>query len=105
MSLADPPFANQLNTDYVPSDSEILEIRALLVGPADELAGMDARIKELEIALNQLREQRASLNGPIDAHRALISPIRRIPQDILLAIFFACLPSEHNAVTTLPKRL
>ncbi|KAF7355525.1 hypothetical protein MSAN_01469500 [Mycena sanguinolenta] len=62
------------------------------------LPRIDAQIKELEIALNQLREQRASLNGPIDAHRALISPIRRIPRDILLAIFFACLPSEHNAV-------
>ncbi|KAF7355524.1 hypothetical protein MSAN_01469400 [Mycena sanguinolenta] len=98
MSLADSPFANRLNTNYVPSDSEILEIRALLVGPADELARIDAQMKELEIALNQLREQRASLNGPIEAHGALLSPIRRIPQDILLAIFFACLPSEHNAV-------
>ncbi|KAF7346513.1 hypothetical protein MSAN_01879400 [Mycena sanguinolenta] len=29
---------------------------------------------------------------------ALISPMRHIPQDILLEIFFACLPPEHDAV-------
>ncbi|KAJ6515639.1 hypothetical protein C8R45DRAFT_957188 [Mycena sanguinolenta] len=98
MFLVDSPFANRLNTNYVPSDSEILEIRALLVGPTDELARIDARIIEMEIALGQLKERRALLKGPIDAHRALISSIRRLPHDILLDIFFACLPSEHNAV-------
>ncbi|KAJ6508274.1 hypothetical protein C8R45DRAFT_966808 [Mycena sanguinolenta] len=52
----------------------------------------------MEIALNQLKEQHASLKAPIDAHKALISPMRCIPQDVLLEIFFACLPSEHNAL-------
>ncbi|KAF8213950.1 hypothetical protein K438DRAFT_1802613 [Mycena galopus ATCC 62051] len=98
MSLADSPFVNRLNTNYAPSDSELFEIRALLVAPAEELARIDAQINEMEITLGQLKEQRASLKRPIDAHRALISPIRRIPQDVLLEIFGACLPSEHNAL-------
>ncbi|KAJ7232207.1 hypothetical protein B0H12DRAFT_1029047, partial [Mycena haematopus] len=96
MSLANSPFANRLSTNYVPSDSEILEIRSLLVDPAAELARLDARIKVAAIALGQLTQQRASLKGPIDAHKALISPMRRIPQDILLEIFFSCLPLEHD---------
>ncbi|KAJ6466428.1 hypothetical protein C8R45DRAFT_488794 [Mycena sanguinolenta] len=29
---------------------------------------------------------------------ALISPMRRLPQDVLLEIFSSCLPSEHNAL-------
>ncbi|KAF8214956.1 hypothetical protein K438DRAFT_1435500, partial [Mycena galopus ATCC 62051] len=37
------------------------------------------------------------LQEPIDAHRALLSPIRRVPKDILLEIFFSCLSSKHNA--------
>ncbi|KAJ7367388.1 hypothetical protein DFH08DRAFT_1072657 [Mycena albidolilacea] len=54
----------------------------------------------MEIALGQLRALRASLKTPIDAHGVLISPMssRHIPQDVLLAIFSSCLPSEHNAV-------
>ncbi|KAF8176666.1 hypothetical protein K438DRAFT_1979034 [Mycena galopus ATCC 62051] len=37
MSLDNSPFAYRLNMNYIPLDSEILEIRALLVDPADEL--------------------------------------------------------------------
>ncbi|KAF7374481.1 hypothetical protein MSAN_00332400 [Mycena sanguinolenta] len=98
MSFNDSPFVVRLNTNYAPSDSEILEIHALLVDSENELARIDARIEEMEIALAQLKEQRASLKGPIDAHRALLAPIRRIPQDVLVEIFLSCLPSEHNAL-------
>ncbi|KAJ6463491.1 hypothetical protein C8R45DRAFT_1025944 [Mycena sanguinolenta] len=98
MFLDGSPFVNRLNTNYIPSDSEALEISALLLDPEDELARIDARIEELEITLQQLKEQRASFKAPIDAHRALISPMRRIPHDVLLEIFCACLPSEHNAL-------
>ncbi|KAF7348247.1 Hexose carrier protein [Mycena sanguinolenta] len=98
MTLTDSPFANLLHTNYVPSDAEVLQIRSLLMYPADELARIDAQIEAMEIALGQLKEQRAALKGPIDAHLALISPMRRIPHDVLLEIFFSCLPTEHNAL-------
>ncbi|KAF7346505.1 hypothetical protein MSAN_01878600 [Mycena sanguinolenta] len=98
MSLSDSSFANRLNTNYVPSHSEILEIRALLVDPTEEVARVDAQIEEMELVLTQLKAKRAVLQQSIDAHKALISPMRLIPQDILLEIFFACLPSEHNAL-------
>ncbi|KAJ6508561.1 hypothetical protein C8R45DRAFT_967814 [Mycena sanguinolenta] len=57
----------------------------------------------MELALTQLREKHALLQLPVDAHKALISPMRLIPQDILLEIFFACLPSEHNALIDLAE--
>ncbi|KAJ6508594.1 hypothetical protein C8R45DRAFT_447431 [Mycena sanguinolenta] len=98
MSLSNSPFTNRLNTNYVPSPSEILQIRSLLVDPIEEIARIDARIEEMELALTQLQAKRALLQEPVDAHKVLISPMRLIPQDILLEIFFACLPSEHNAL-------
>ncbi|KAJ6512784.1 hypothetical protein C8R45DRAFT_813558 [Mycena sanguinolenta] len=98
MSLNNSPFATRLNTNYVPSDPEVLEIRALLAEPEHELARIDAQIEEMEIALAQLKEQRELLKRPIDAHRVLLSPIRRIPHDVLVEIFLACLPSKHNAL-------
>ncbi|KAJ7364933.1 hypothetical protein DFH08DRAFT_1073450 [Mycena albidolilacea] len=81
-SLTESPFADRLNTNYIPSDPEIAEIRALLADPADELARVEARIEEMEIALGQLKELRPSLKT----------------RDVLLAIFSSCLPSEHNAL-------
>jgi hypothetical protein len=55
------PFADRLNTNYIPSDSEIVEIRALLIYPPDELAQVESRIEEMEVALSKLKELRASL--------------------------------------------
>ncbi|KAJ6512822.1 hypothetical protein C8R45DRAFT_961478 [Mycena sanguinolenta] len=96
--LDNSPFVDRLNTNYVPSDSETMEIRSFLVEPENELTRIDARIEEMEIALALLKEQRALLKKPIDAHGVLISVIRRLPQDILVEIFLACLPSEHDAL-------
>ncbi|KAK7022108.1 hypothetical protein R3P38DRAFT_3538325 [Favolaschia claudopus] len=98
MSLDDSPFADHLGTNYVPSDAEVAEIRSLLAGPEDDLASLDAEIEALERALMELREKREALKQPIDAHRALISPIRLLPLDILAEIFLACLPSKREAL-------
>ncbi|KAJ6508328.1 hypothetical protein C8R45DRAFT_440055 [Mycena sanguinolenta] len=98
MSLADSPFVSRLHTNYVPLDSEILGIRSLLVDATHEMARIDTQIEAMEIALGQLKKHRASLKLQINAHLALISPIRRVPQDVLLEIFQPCLPTEHNAL-------
>ncbi|KAF7363773.1 hypothetical protein MSAN_01035100 [Mycena sanguinolenta] len=73
-------------------------IRALLVDPVEEVVRIDAQIAEIELALSQLKEKRALLQAPIDAHKALVSPMRLVPQEILQAIFLSCLPSQHNAL-------
>ncbi|KAJ7643753.1 hypothetical protein FB45DRAFT_1052643 [Roridomyces roridus] len=90
MSLADSPFTDKLNTNFVPSDSEVAQMQALLQEPVAELARLDAII-------SQLATQRASLQAVVDTHRALLSPIRRIPEDILREIFVSCLPEDHDA--------
>ncbi|KAK7048024.1 hypothetical protein R3P38DRAFT_2866991 [Favolaschia claudopus] len=98
MSLQESPFANQLNTNFVPSDAEVLSIRAFLVPHEVQLARLDEEIEATKIALIRLQHQRASLSEPIDAHKALISLVRRLPEDILMTIFSFCLPSTHNAL-------
>ncbi|KAJ7441742.1 hypothetical protein FB451DRAFT_1414535 [Mycena latifolia] len=42
---------------------------------------------ELQKALDKLADQRARLIAHMDAHKALISPLRRLPLDILQEIF------------------
>nr|GAT49331.1 predicted protein [Mycena chlorophos] len=82
-------FSSQLHTNYVPSDKERAEIRHLLVEPR-------VRLREIEKQIEELEAERAKLSTHIDAHEALISPMRRLPEDVLQEIFLRCLPSHRN---------
>ncbi|KAJ6585424.1 hypothetical protein B0H19DRAFT_892038, partial [Mycena capillaripes] len=42
--------------------------------------------------------KREVLKEEIEAHKALISPMRHLPQDLLQEIFTSCLPTKHNAL-------
>ncbi|KAF5332546.1 hypothetical protein D9611_005418 [Ephemerocybe angulata] len=98
---AKTPFAKHLDTNYVPSDEELPLIRALIQQKAETLAVLNARIKALEV-------ERDAEQSFVQRHIALISPIKRVPDDILSSIFIACLalrrdryepwPTGHPAV-------
>ncbi|KAJ7234865.1 hypothetical protein B0H12DRAFT_152642 [Mycena haematopus] len=92
------PFASRLGTNYCPKDKEVLEIQALLVEPTLRLQRLDDEIAELQKAIDKLAEERDSLCTYVDAHRALISPVRRLPLDIIQEIFIACIPTHRNCV-------
>ncbi|KAJ7633448.1 hypothetical protein DFH06DRAFT_1222836 [Mycena polygramma] len=92
----DSPFAHQLGTNYCPTDQELLEIRGLLVEPALQMERLDDEIVDLQKTLGRLAEERAGLDAFMEAHKALISPVRRLPLDIVQEIFLACLPTRRN---------
>ncbi|KAJ7937449.1 hypothetical protein B0H13DRAFT_2418564, partial [Mycena leptocephala] len=85
------PFTPQLGTNYCPTDEEVLEIQDLLVQPT-------LRLKRLDDEIADLQKARESLGTYVAAHRALISPVRRLPLDIVQEIFIACLPADRNCV-------
>ncbi|KAJ6508063.1 hypothetical protein DFH09DRAFT_1199240 [Mycena vulgaris] len=93
-----PGLASKLDTNYVPSDAEVEEIMSALTEPLQRLSLLDERIAQLQEAINALVPERTSLNDEIERHQALISPARRIPQDVLEVIFAACLPTTHDAI-------
>ncbi|KAF7376716.1 hypothetical protein MSAN_00088600 [Mycena sanguinolenta] len=92
------PFGSRLGTNYCPKDNELLEIRALLVEPTGRLQRLDDEIAELQKAIDKLAEERHSLQTFVDGHQALISPVRRLPLDIIQEIFIACIPTHRNCV-------
>ncbi|KAJ6573488.1 hypothetical protein DFH09DRAFT_388978, partial [Mycena vulgaris] len=92
------PFTSKLGTNYCPQDEEIIEIQSLLVEPALQLKCLDDEITELQKAVEKLRDERDKLAAYVDAHRALISPFRRLPLDIIQALFMACIPTHRNCV-------
>ncbi|KAJ6562581.1 hypothetical protein B0H19DRAFT_1069186 [Mycena capillaripes] len=97
-ALMSSPFAARLGTNYCPKDEEILEIKALLVEPTLQLKRLDEKIADLQIAIDRLAAERDVLGAFVDGHKALISPVRRLPLDIVQEIFVACLPTHRNCV-------
>ncbi|KAK7002210.1 hypothetical protein R3P38DRAFT_3605046 [Favolaschia claudopus] len=91
VEFADSPFHDNLNTNYIPTEAEIADIRAHLAPREAELARLSAAIQELAAKRERMEEY-------IQAHKALMCHSRRIPQDILGEIFLECLPVDRNAV-------
>ncbi|KAJ7785186.1 hypothetical protein DFH07DRAFT_699116, partial [Mycena maculata] len=85
------PFAQHLDTNYTPSDTEIKWIKSHLLPHILEVSRLDALIQDLSVRRDKTQEY-------IDAHRALLTPVRRLPPEIVQEIFLACLPTQRNAV-------
>ncbi|KAJ7785670.1 hypothetical protein B0H16DRAFT_1506 [Mycena metata] len=92
------PFASKLGTNYCPLDEEVLEIQRLLVEPLSRLKGINDKIAELQKTVDELTRERDSVSTYVEAHKALLSPLRRLPLDIIQEIFVACLPTHRNCV-------
>ncbi|KAJ7785454.1 hypothetical protein B0H14DRAFT_2286260, partial [Mycena olivaceomarginata] len=92
------PVAAQLGTNYSPKDEEVLEIKSLLIEPTRRLKTLDDEITELQRPLTNSWGSATSLEPMWTPHKALISPARRLPLDIVQEIFVACLPTHRNCV-------
>ncbi|KAJ7062351.1 hypothetical protein C8F01DRAFT_128353 [Mycena amicta] len=91
-------FTPKLGTNYCPTDDEVHEINALLIEPSAQLRQLDNKIGELRKAMEELVVERNRVAEYVDAHKTLISPMRRIPIDVLQEIFVACLATERNCI-------
>ncbi|KAF6753181.1 hypothetical protein DFP72DRAFT_1130639 [Ephemerocybe angulata] len=85
------PFEEHLDTNYVPPGSEVPHIRILIQENKDALPQLEAQIQALEA----VRTARLSF---IHRHAALLSPIKRLPDDLLCTLFLAALghPSDSS---------
>ena len=92
------PYASYLHTNYPPTASEILEIKDFLTKPLARLTSIKAEIDRLNPIIEKLYDEHRALNAWIEAHRALLFPLRQVPLDIMEEIFIHCLPKDHNAV-------
>ncbi|KAJ7224666.1 hypothetical protein GGX14DRAFT_651334 [Mycena pura] len=90
------PFENMLHTNFIPSDAQCDNLRAFLVDPCKELAGLAEKISQLQAMLEETTKKHDELKQYVDAHLALLAPMRRLPGDILRAVFVETLPSTRN---------
>ncbi|KAJ7508751.1 hypothetical protein B0H11DRAFT_1962453 [Mycena galericulata] len=96
----DSPFRGILHTNAVPTDAECKHIRDLLEDPRKELTKLTEEIHRLQSLIDEVSKKRDELNDFVEAHLALVSPARRLPDDVVRGIFTASLPSLGNAAFT-----
>ncbi|KAK7442983.1 hypothetical protein VKT23_015927 [Stygiomarasmius scandens] len=96
--LEESPFANYINSNASPSETESKRIHDLLHGPQRELQIIDDEIAQLSRLLDDLLSRRQRLSSFISVHRSLLSASRQIPSEILSEIFLHCLPTEHHPI-------
>ena len=89
------PFEQHFDTNYVPTSRELDTLKVLAEEEQTVIDAIDAEIV-------QLTEIRATHARRVGRHRALASPVRRLPDDIVLAIFFEFLTLAvlRTSVTT-----
>ncbi|KAJ7589161.1 hypothetical protein C8J56DRAFT_937856 [Mycena floridula] len=76
-----------LASNDIPSTAEITNLANLASEAAQVARDLDQRIKELESILSLLGEARLEVVRLAEDCRAVMHPVRRLPQDILLEIF------------------
>ncbi|KAF5339257.1 hypothetical protein D9758_013329 [Tetrapyrgos nigripes] len=82
-----PVTAELLSSSYIPSEVEVSQIQLLLKAVELRLDGFNVE------KLSTVQKQRDNLQDVRDQYRAVVSPTRRLPVEILLQIFFlACVP-------------
>ncbi|KAJ6566856.1 hypothetical protein B0H19DRAFT_1138746 [Mycena capillaripes] len=92
------PFNDMLHTNIAPTDAECRSIRDLLQGPQKDVVDLTEDIARLRFLIDEATRKRDELQQFINAHLALVSPARRLPEDIVREIFMATLSSTRNSV-------
>ncbi|KAJ8084968.1 hypothetical protein PM082_003745 [Marasmius tenuissimus] len=87
------PFTTVFSTNYAPSPLEVADLHRIIHEP-------EARIRELEAEISRLQSERDRLQAFVNNHRQLLSPVRRLPVEVLKEIFVQCLPVEHLPITS-----
>lgn len=90
-----------LHTNDPPSAADAALIRDFLRLEEEEISECDERIYRLEEEIERLEAYRETVSNTAEAHRGMLSPFRRFPQELLSEIFIHCVPdaeeSQHPA--------
>ncbi|KAF7366676.1 ABC protein [Mycena sanguinolenta] len=83
-----------LNTNEPPEDSEMIFIRSVVSKTTTRLTRLDDEISKLHEKLKQLEDERTALLSYRTRNTAILSPLRRMPPEVLAEIFSWTLPSK-----------
>ncbi|KIJ38949.1 hypothetical protein M422DRAFT_175897, partial [Sphaerobolus stellatus SS14] len=88
------PTTSILMSHFAPDINEAYSLRQKLTLETDRLTTLDRAIDALNIVIQQLNSQREEIQTSCDIARELLSPMRRLPVELLQKILVHTLPSQ-----------
>jgi len=82
-------------SNEAPSTDLILKIKELMVKPSKELSAIDAERQILWRRLAELAEKRKEITKTLEPYAKVLSPVRRLPFEVLQEIFLWCQPTDR----------
>ncbi|KAJ7609013.1 hypothetical protein FB45DRAFT_845586 [Roridomyces roridus] len=95
-------YLQLMDTNEPPAAAELAYAQAAESNTAAQLAGLDEEIAQLKSRLNQLEDERSVLAISHQRSLPIVSPLRRMPPEILSEIFLWTLPSPADLAPGLP---
>ncbi|KAJ6481337.1 hypothetical protein C8R47DRAFT_595801 [Mycena vitilis] len=86
----DSALATVIHGDSPPTDPQLRAIRNMLAASQAEPVQLNATILAVSLILSELDFQKSSRRKTVDALLGALSPIRRIPPEILSVVFLLC---------------
>ncbi|THU88165.1 hypothetical protein K435DRAFT_680403, partial [Dendrothele bispora CBS 962.96] len=88
---------------WIPSELDVSQIEHEIASSSSDIAKYDAEIETLEGVLEELRKRKSEIQRYSDERRNLLSPIRKVPIEILGEIFAASCGDNGLLITTVPE--
>ncbi|KAH9480785.1 hypothetical protein JR316_0007385 [Psilocybe cubensis] len=79
-----------------PPDEAVSKVKELLSGPWKQIDDAKAEIRRLESRAEELRLKATEIEQSITHYECILAPVRRLPPEILYAIFEHSLPTHRN---------
>ena len=79
-----------IGTNHIPSLAELDRLKIVLAEPRHDLRRLKLDIARVQSILDGLLSEKERVEKYIDAHQALMSPIRQIPSETLANSYGAC---------------
>lgn len=97
-SLSQLPDAHLLSCDAYPTAADSRRVQEVITEAKLHLSSLQLAIGRVQGMLQELKDSKNQLSAYIEAHEAVVAPIRRIHDDILIEIFMHCLPPPYEAL-------
>ncbi|KAL0569955.1 hypothetical protein V5O48_012004 [Marasmius crinis-equi] len=81
---------NVLDSNHIPSDTDIAQSRTILEQEEEQIRTYDGEIARLQSILDSLKLRRKEVQDRIEKRRGVLSILRRFPTEILSELFSYC---------------
>ncbi|KIM70591.1 hypothetical protein SCLCIDRAFT_6228 [Scleroderma citrinum Foug A] len=87
------PYSNFHSANFIPAPPDIASIDVVLQQRHVQLSLIQSAVRKLATLKTRLEQSASYVTQSVLSHKALTSPVRRVPPEVLGEIFFHCLPT------------